>query len=102
MFQLSDSSMSCPRVSCAGYLDWITTDGCYRCSTCEYEVWGGKSRTVSSRQANEVYKLHRKTVDKLRKHGGGSNNSGRKKKDKYKRNPNVEGVKPYLRDYMET
>lgn len=101
MFQLSDITMSCPRASCAGYLDWIPTDGCYRCCACEYEVWGGRSRAITTRQASEVYKLHRRTIDKLRKHGGGSNSAGRKK-EKHKRNPNIEGVKPNFRDYMET
>ena len=101
MFDLEDITGRCFREGCGGYLDWISTDGCYRCSDCDAEVWGHPSRIVSNRAAKQVYRLHQATIAKSRKHGGGNKSAGRKKKDN-SYNPNIHGVQPQWRQYDET
>ena len=99
MFQLKDTTLACQRKDCPGYYDWVSVDGCYECPKCGLEVWGGKStRQVSTRDAEEVYRLHQARLALIRKQGGGGGN-GKIRKPVYRDNPNVVGVKPWLRDY---
>lgn len=100
MFYLA--SQFCSRFMCEGLLEWIPTDGCFRCSMCGLELWGEGNREVTTLQAQEVYLLQHKTIQKLRKHGGGSKSAGRKRKPSMKHlNPNIVGVQPHFREYDE-
>lgn len=99
MLNLRDTSCTCPRWGCEGVMEWIRVDGCFRCPECGCEIWGQESRTVSTKEAREVMRLHHAYIGTIRKHGGGSKSAGRKRKPKPKINPEVSGVMPGFRDY---
>ena len=82
-------------------MEWIKVDGCCRCAVCGVELWGDEnsSRKVTSYEAKVVYRLQMAYVDQLRAHGGGSRSAGRKRKDRQKFRPTIDGVQPGFRDY---
>ena len=101
IIDLEDKSLRCRIEGCGAILDYIPHDGCFRCSLCGAEVWGDECRKgrITTAEAREVYRLHQRTTDLLRKHGGGSRMAGRKRKDVKKLQ--IEGVQPNWRGYDE-
>lgn len=104
MVIVRDHSLRCRRWQCPGVYDYIYVDDMFQCPICGMEEWGVEGEgngTVSNAEARLVYRLQLRYTDTLRKHGGGSRSAGRKRKDRHKFNPNVEGVQPNFRQYDE-
>jgi len=82
MFQLKDISLQCQRLGCGGIYDWISMSGCYQCDKCGLENYGKPSRTVTTHDAQIVYRLQQVTDSRLMKHGSSTRSVGRKRRKK--------------------
>ncbi len=99
MIHLRDATLRCNVFGCPGYYDYIKAHDMYQCPVCGWEEWGEEAHgQVTTADAKWVFRLQLRYVDTIRKHGGGTKQAGRKRKDR-RRRVQLEGVMPYFRDY---